>query len=86
MDLPALKALLLIVSQGRPPFKRPESVSRELTDFIEQCTSFNAADRPTSSQLLQHPFLFVACEESEFIPLVRIAKEDAEKFSFEAGF
>ncbi len=33
MDKPALRALFLIVSQGRPDFKESESMSEELKDL-----------------------------------------------------
>ena len=56
MDLPALRALYIIVSQGRPEFKHPESMSSDLQDIISQCTRMKAADRPSGDELLLHPF------------------------------
>lgn len=51
MDLPALKALFLIVSKGRPDFKEPDKMSEELKDFINVCTKMEPQDRPTSEEL-----------------------------------
>lgn len=51
MDQPTLKALLLIVTQGIPPFSSPEKMSQEIKDFINQCTKMDPAERPSSIQL-----------------------------------
>src|SRR5690606_38161199 len=38
MDLPPIKALLMITTQGRPEFKNPGKQSPELVDFVNKCT------------------------------------------------
>jgi len=57
MDLPAIKALFIIVSEGRPEFKDPEGMSEDIKDFIDICTKMRAEDRPSASELLEHPFI-----------------------------
>lgn len=44
----AMRALFLIVSKGRPPFKDPDSMSDELKNFIEICTVMDPSQRPSS--------------------------------------
>jgi serine/threonine protein kinase len=53
VDEPALKALYLIASQGRAPFKNPDQLSPGLKNFIKQCTEMNPNERPTAAQLLR---------------------------------
>jgi len=81
MDLPALKALLRIVTDGIPPFKNPHLMSPEIQDFITQCTNMKAELRPTAGELLKHPFLKKACKEPDFIPYVHIAKEASQSYA-----
>jgi len=78
-DVPALKALLLIVSEGVPDFKDPDSMSDEIKDFIQVCTKMNPEDRPTAEELLKHPFLRCSGNVEELTPLVKLAKEESEK-------
>ncbi|XP_076953696.1 mitogen-activated protein kinase kinase kinase 1-like [Bidens hawaiensis] len=49
-------AALFRIGNGIPP-PIPDSLSREAKDFISQCFHINPADRPTASQLLNHPFV-----------------------------
>lgn len=51
MDKPALRALFLIVSEGRPPFKNPDEMSDELKDFIHVCTTMDPTKRPSAQEL-----------------------------------
>lgn len=59
MDLPALKALFLIVSKGRPDFKNPDSMSEQLKDFISVCTRMEPNDRPSTEKLLEVGIIFI---------------------------
>nr|BAJ93905.1 predicted protein [Hordeum vulgare subsp. vulgare] len=79
MEESMLRALFLIASKGRPEFHRPDLMSEDLKDFIDQCTKYEAEDRPTTSMLLKHPYIQRACDVKEVIPLVKIAKANAEK-------
>lgn len=47
---------LFRIGRGIPP-PIPNSLSREARDFISQCLHVNPRDRPTATQLLDHPFV-----------------------------
>ena len=80
MDEPStMRALFLIVSKGRPPYKNEAEMSDEIKDFISQCTRMSAADRPSAEELLKHPFLQNVCDPSELTPHVTKAKEESNK-------
>ena len=75
MDKPALRALFLIVSQGRPDFKDPASMSEELKDFITICTYMDPKKRPSTNDLRKHPFLKKAATDKDIGELVKKSKE-----------
>lgn len=77
MNMPPMRALFSIVKHGLPPFQFPERMSPEFQDFINQCTIRDPNERPSSSQMLQHPWLNCACELSELAPLTVYAREQA---------
>jgi serine/threonine protein kinase len=58
MEFPSLKALYMIVQQGRPPFKDPTAVSSELTNLVEVCTNMNPEERPSCDDLLLVIFFY----------------------------
>eukprot|EP01100_Stratorugosa_tubuloviscum_P007669 TRINITY_DN316_c0_g2_i1.p1 TRINITY_DN316_c0_g2~~TRINITY_DN316_c0_g2_i1.p1 ORF type:complete len:655 (-),score=405.89 TRINITY_DN316_c0_g2_i1:137-2101(-) len=74
MDQAPLRALFLIVSRGRPDFKNGPSMTPEFKDFVEKCTIISPAERPTSTELLQHPFFKKAGTTASIAPLVQRAK------------
>jgi len=81
MDLPPLAALRLIVVDGIPPLY-DSKWSPEFRDFVNSCLKIKVAERPTSSQLLRHPFISKACGKEEIkkvIKKVRIAKQKEEE-------
>ncbi|WOL03813.1 mitogen-activated protein kinase kinase kinase 1-like [Canna indica] len=49
------QALFRIGRGEQPPI--PTSLSKDACDFISQCVKVNPDDRPTASQLLEHPFV-----------------------------
>ena len=57
MDESALKALYLIASQGRAPFKHPERLSPSFKNFVKQCTIMDPTIRPSATQLLKVRYL-----------------------------
>lgn len=80
MDEPStMRALFLIVSKGRPPYKDEASMSDDIKDFIAQCTKMKVEDRPSAADLLSHPFLQNICDSSDLSSLVEIAKSEACK-------
>jgi len=73
-DQSHLRALFLIASKGRPPFSSPDSLSVECKDFVEKCTIIDHEQRPSSTELLNHPFLEKDCPLIELASLVEMAK------------
>jgi len=71
MEESAIRALFLIASRGRAPFKEPHKLSAKFKDFVNQCTKMNPEERPTAQEMLQHPFLDLACPLKEITPLVK---------------
>ncbi len=64
-----MKALFLITTKGIPPLKDEKKWSEEMKDFLGKCFS-TQNERPTATQLLEHPFLHKACSEREFADLI----------------
>mmetsp|Transcript_20399 Transcript_20399/g.30341 ORF Transcript_20399/g.30341 Transcript_20399/m.30341 type:complete len:567 (+) Transcript_20399:69-1769(+) len=78
MDKDPIKALFLIVSKGRPEFKKASKLSSEFKDFVNQCTRMEPDQRPSSTDLLKHPFLAKSCDPKDLVPLVEKAIEYKE--------
>ena len=78
MDKDPIKALFLIVSKGRPPFKK-QNTSAQFSNFVEQCTRMEPDDRPTATELLKHPFFQQTCPISDIQMLVKRAIEYKEQ-------
>ncbi|KAK4307000.1 hypothetical protein Pmani_021209 [Petrolisthes manimaculis] len=55
-----LRALYLITSNGKPVIKERSRLSKTFKDFLDKCLEVDPSRRPTSTQLLQHPFLKTA--------------------------
>ncbi|KAL9550173.1 hypothetical protein PS6_005697 [Mucor atramentarius] len=55
MELTTLAALYQIGLHNAPAI--PENISDEAKDFLGQCLRIKPEDRPTASELLQHPFV-----------------------------
>lgn len=70
LDEEPVKALYLIAAKGKPDLSDPDSVSAELTDFLDKCLQVNAAKRLSAEQLLDHPFLKKACSNEELKELL----------------
>ncbi|XP_030962758.1 uncharacterized protein LOC115984021 isoform X2 [Quercus lobata] len=47
---------LFTIGKGKPPLV-PDSLSRDARDFILKCLQVNPNERPTATQLLDHPFV-----------------------------
>ena len=77
MNMPPMRALFSIVKNGLPDFQHPELMSAEFQDFIKQCTIREPSDRPSSRELLDHPFLTFACGHEELIALTQYARQQA---------
>ncbi len=74
IDEPPLRALLLIVTRGAPTLKEPHLWSDEFKDFLARCLDTDAKTRASSEELLQHPFIKLACTTKELVPVIRDTK------------
>ena len=77
VDLPPMKALFKIVSEGIPPISEIESRSSEFLRFLGRCLEVDPAKRATASELLSDPFLQIACNRSSVPPMIELAREQA---------
>ncbi|EIE82874.1 hypothetical protein RO3G_07579 [Rhizopus delemar RA 99-880] len=69
------QAIQLLKTHHTPPsLKNPEQLSPYFRDFLSQCLQFNAEDRPTAHDLLQHPFLSDAAPLCSLLPLIENTK------------
>eukprot|EP00301_Raphidiophrys_heterophryoidea_P024008 c7662_g1_i2.p1 GENE.c7662_g1_i2~~c7662_g1_i2.p1 ORF type:complete len:486 (+),score=110.75 c7662_g1_i2:140-1597(+) len=75
IDEPPLKALFLIVTKASPTLKDPSQWSEHFQDFISKCLQQDPALRPSSDDLLQHPFIATACSASAFAEIVVSVKK-----------
>eukprot|EP00028_Trichosphaerium_sp_Am-I-7-wt_P000067 CAMPEP_0168527036 /NCGR_PEP_ID=MMETSP0405-20121227/12348_1 /TAXON_ID=498012 /ORGANISM="Trichosphaerium sp, Strain Am-I-7 wt" /LENGTH=926 /DNA_ID=CAMNT_0008550041 /DNA_START=145 /DNA_END=2925 /DNA_ORIENTATION=- len=79
MEFPPLRALFLITTKGIPALKEPEKWSSSMQEFVKLCLNHEANERPTASQLLQHPFLSGdSCTQAEFGKAVKDALRIAD--------
>jgi len=79
MDHPPLKALFLITTKGIPPLQDKDKWPDDLLSFYHKCLEKDANFRPEASELLQLPFLKIACAPKEFAPVISIARKAAQK-------
>jgi len=83
VQVPPLKALLLIVTDGIPEISEPENRSPEFLDFLDKCLAKDPAQRPTAVALLEHPFIRKACDIKYIPPLIELAQQLAANDDFE---
>jgi serine/threonine protein kinase len=69
----AIRALFCAAKFGFPPLDCPAAWSRDFLDFLTICTHPNPRDRPSCTELLQHPFLNKACSKSDFAKIIAAA-------------
>ncbi|KAJ3371464.1 Protein kinase [Kappamyces sp. JEL0680] len=66
-----LRALYLIATNpNSPTVKHPERLSGKFTKFLQDCLEVQMARRPTTEQLLDHPFLHTACPTAQLVHLL----------------
>jgi len=74
MEYPPLKALFHITTKGIPPLKNKNKWSSQLHDFMAKCLCVDVASRPDAVEMLKHPFLLKACEQSDFKAVIAAAR------------
>jgi hypothetical protein len=76
MELPMLKALVEISKKGVPPLREPDRFSEQFRDFLGKCLNMKPTSRPTSHELIQHPWLVSAATDNKaLIPLLERHQE-----------
>ncbi|KAI9221256.1 kinase-like domain-containing protein [Blastocladiella britannica] len=73
LDEEPLRALYLIATNGTPALKKPDRLSLVFKDFLAVCLNVEVAQRASSAELLDHPFMQVSCPTSGLVPLVQKA-------------
>ncbi|KAI8808029.1 kinase-like domain-containing protein [Cladochytrium replicatum] len=74
-----LRALYLIATNGTPQMQNPEALSPTFKDFLKHALEVDAEKRPTSDELLKHPFMKMREPLSHLIPLVKDARDKNKK-------
>jgi len=72
---PPLRALFLITTKGIPPLKYPNLWSNNFKDFLSRCLTVDPDLRPSSTALLNHPFLIPMCQTIDIYQLTERAKK-----------
>ena len=75
VEVPPMKALFKIVSAGIPEISDKESRSSEFLDFLDKCLDVDPSKRPSAKELLQHPFIQMACDMKFIPPLIKLAAD-----------
>lgn len=83
VDIPPMKALYFIMSQGIPPISNKETRTSNFLDFLDSCLQPDPKTRPSATELLQHPFIKTACEVKYIPPLLSLAQQIAAEDDFE---
>jgi len=78
MEFPPLRALFLITTKGIPPLENEEKYTPQLVKFYSRCLEKEVEKRPTADELLEDPFMQMACSGPEFVPVINKAREAAE--------
>eukprot|EP01126_Amoeba_proteus_P013552 TRINITY_DN15788_c1_g1_i2.p1 TRINITY_DN15788_c1_g1~~TRINITY_DN15788_c1_g1_i2.p1 ORF type:complete len:119 (-),score=21.26 TRINITY_DN15788_c1_g1_i2:84-440(-) len=75
IDLPPLRALFLITTQGCPPLEQTSRWTYNFISVVNLCVNFDPDKRPTTDMLLSHPFFQQSnlCSHQEIINLVHKA-------------
>ncbi|OAD73375.1 hypothetical protein PHYBLDRAFT_112724 [Phycomyces blakesleeanus NRRL 1555(-)] len=71
----ALRALYLIATNGTPHLQHPDALSDNLTDFLRLSLTVDSQNRPSASELLEHPFLRKAEHVRSLIPLIKASRD-----------
>ena len=79
LDDQPLKALYLIATNGTPTIANPENLSLTFQDYLAMTLEVDADKRPDVTQLLQHPFFAMAEPLRTLVPLIKAAREAAQK-------
>ncbi|KAJ3072077.1 Protein kinase [Podochytrium sp. JEL0797] len=71
LDEDPFKAVYLIAANGTPALKDPDSLSTVFKLFLGRCLEVDVERRASGEELLQHPFLKLACPVRDLAVLVK---------------
>lgn len=83
VEVPPMRALFLIVSQGIPEISNKETRSPQFLDFLSLCLDSDPKKRPSATELLNHPFIQMACDIQFIPPLLQLATDLAKNEEFD---
>ena len=75
VEVPPMRALYMIVTDGIPEISDREARSEEFLDFLDLCLQVEPSMRPSATELLDHPFIQTACEAKFIPPLIELAEQ-----------
>jgi len=64
-DINPLRVIFVIPNRAPPTLQKPELWSANFQDFVAKCLHKNAGERPSATELLQHPFIASAANNAE---------------------
>jgi len=82
MEHPPLRALFLITTKGIPPLSLPQNWSDLFHSFLNKCLTVEPKERPSSYELLNHPFLQNQCNPIEIFEATLAAKKIKDEKEF----
>lgn len=74
MNEDPLRAIYNITCNGKPEIKKRNELSPDFRNFLDQCLEVDQTRRPSSSQLLKHPFLKCAAPLVNLRGLIEAAR------------
>ncbi|KAJ7661342.1 kinase-like domain-containing protein [Mycena polygramma] len=73
-----LRVLFLILVNGTPELRAPQTLSDPLKDFLAACLEVDVEERATAATLVEHEFLKTACAPADLAPLFEWKIEPAD--------
>jgi len=86
-EIASLRVIFLIPARDPPKLQKPEKWSKEFNDFLAVCLQKNPHNRPTSKELMNHPFIKKGIRNQpmlkdlveETLPALQAARERKKK-------
>lgn len=75
MDENPLKAMFLVVSNGKPEVKEKGILTKELEDFLDKCLEVDVEKRKTAEELKTHPFMEIRGDMDDLVNNISLANE-----------
>ena len=70
-----LRALYLIMTNGKPEFRSRSQMTPEFCDFLDRCLEVDVSRRASATDLMRHPFIRKAKPLASLRPLIIAAKK-----------